>query len=407
MRLLSFFCFSLSLCAQDLTLEQAESLFLQKNYELLARQFETEAAKGLVQQEKIWDNPNFQVEEALNPIYRSVQTNTNLQLSQLFVIAKRSKRVQIAQINADISKLTFENTLRSLKLELRKTFYTLYFLNQNKTFYTQSIAALQKTVSAAERVYAQRSILLSELMRLKALLLNLESENLELNKQMNEAQADFLVLLGEDPGTQTIPKPVLNIAQLARVSLDLSLDGITQIALDNRPDLKISQAEVKQEKLNISLQRRQWIPDLTLQANYQQDGNYVPHYFGLSVTFALPLFDRHQGLARSARYNLMAKEKREQQTRLTLIQELQVAYQRVIQSQDLFQRTDANYLSNYQKLAEDMVQNYQSGNVGIIAFADFYESYRDSMIKMSEVQLNRLTAFLELNYAIGTDQIKL
>ncbi|MEI6790675.1 MAG: TolC family protein [Myxococcaceae bacterium] len=407
MRLLGFFCFSFTIWAQDITLEQAESLFLEKNYELLAQQFEYEASKGLVQQEKIWDNPNLQVEESITPLWHSGEANTNLQLSQLLVIAKRSKRVQIAQIDSDISKLNFQDTLRTLKLELRKDFYTLYFLNQNKKFYTEAITALQKTVASAERIFEKRSILLNELMRLKTLLLNLESENLKLAKKISDTKSDFLILLGEDPDTQQDPNPTLDVSKLTQIKFELSLESALQAGLENRPDLKINQALVKQEKINISLQRRSWIPDLTFQANYQQAGNYVNNYVGLSLTFSLPVFDRHQGLSKSARYKLMAKEKREQQSRLLLIQQIKGFYQKAVLSEELFKRTDSTYLANYQKLANDMTQNYQNGNIGIIAFADFYESYRDSMIKISEVQIDRVSAFLELNYAMGIDQLKI
>jgi cobalt-zinc-cadmium efflux system outer membrane protein len=66
-----------------------------------------------------------------------------------------------------------------------------------------------------------------------------------------------------------------------------------------------------------------------------------------------------------------------------------------------------NYLENYEQLAQGMTQNYQRGNIEIIAFADFYESYRDSITKMNQTLLRCALTFEEFNYAIGQDEIKL
>ncbi len=387
--------------AENITLEEAEKRFHESNLELIAGAFDVAASKDLISKERIWDNPNFAFQEGLKEI------NNQFQISQPIVIAKRSKRVGIAKLDFQIAGLEQQKTASSLKLELQRSFFTLFFLSRDKDFYEKSILALRKTVNAAERIYQKRLILLSEVMRLKSLLLTLETENLELLNKISEEHARFSILLGTESGSAIELSPVFEISKLGNVTLRQNLDELVPEVLSNRLDVGIAQKETKQEELNLSLQRSIWIPDINLQLSYQQAGNSVPDYFGLQLGFDVPLFNQNIAMARNSKNLLSAKQKREQQTLLAAKRDIQVAYEKAKQAIELLKHIDPSYLANYEQLAQDMTQNYQRGNIEIMAFADFYESYRDSITKMNQTLLGCALTFEEFNYAVGQNKIEL
>ena len=176
-----------------ITLQQAEERFLKKNLQLLAARFNIDAAKAAVVQAELWNNPNISIEQnAYNKFTKryfdvTKTGNTDIQLQQLILLAgKRDKQIRLAEINSQIVENSFYDLLRALKFELRTDFFDLYFLQQSLAFYDETIPNVRKTVAATEVIYQKRSILLSEVLRLKSLLFTLESERLGLLNQVSE-----------------------------------------------------------------------------------------------------------------------------------------------------------------------------------------------------------------------------
>ncbi|MES2504862.1 MAG: TolC family protein [Myxococcota bacterium] len=398
-----------SILADQISLSEAERLFRENNLEIQAQNLEFQASKELIRHERTWSNPNFAIQESVNPLidWDKSEINNQFQLSQLFVLGKRKKRVGMAKASAQMAELAIKETERTLKFELRRSFFSLYYLNQNKIFYEKSIASLQQTTLTAEHLFEKRLLLLSEVMRLRALLLILESEYLDLLHELTEEQATFLILIGAKNMSVDSVVPAFDSGLLYQVDLKADTQSLVQKAMSTRPDFQTSQVQVKQEALNLSLQKSIWIPDLTLQASYQQQGNSVPNYFGLQLSFDLPLWNQNRALVKNSQNLLAAKQKREEQFQLSVFRDVQVAIEKAKQSSKLLQRTKLDHIHQYDELVKNMTLNYQRGNVSIIAFADFYESYRDSVVKMNQTLMNCAIAFEELNFVVGSDEINL
>jgi cobalt-zinc-cadmium efflux system outer membrane protein len=50
-----------------------------------------------------------------------------------------------------------------------------------------------------------------------------------------------------------------------------------------------------------------------------------------------------------------------------------------------------------------MIANYESRNMTIIGFTDFYDSYKTSVLQTIQLQNNRIDSFENLNFAAGKD----
>ena len=173
--------------AEDSTrvaLADLDATFLLRNLAIIAARFNVDATAAAIEQARLWPNPNISTEQIVNaggrPPFDFTRTgNTDISLSQLIVLAgKRSKQVQLATISRDVAQYQVADLLRALRFELRSDFFSLYYLQRAVGFDDRIIASLAGTITAAERMYESRSLLLSELVRLRALLLTVQAERL-------------------------------------------------------------------------------------------------------------------------------------------------------------------------------------------------------------------------------------
>ncbi|MHB8579522.1 MAG: TolC family protein [Ignavibacteriaceae bacterium] len=395
----------------EINLSQAVRIFSNNNLQLLAARYNIKASKAAILQARLWSNPNISIGQN---VYNkntgryfdfTKSGNTDVQIQQLFLLAgKRDKQIRLAEINTQIAEYTFYNLLRALKFELSTDFYNLYFLQRSLKFYNETIPEVNKTVATSENLYSNRSILLSEVVRLKSLLFSLESDRLDILNKISNIENDMQVLLRDSTSINSYFVPKLNIQNIDSLSLDnISLKDILEKAVENRPDLKIAFANVKYDEENVELQKALAVPDVTLGGNYSRNGSYVPDYFGLNVSIDIPIFNRNQGNIQISKINLEADKINWQQTRVQLEKEIFSAYQNAKETDRLYKSVDEKFTGEYKQLVKDMISNYEKRDMTLVEFTDFFDSYRSTMLQINQLQNSRIDAFEELNYAAGTN----
>ncbi|MHB9012968.1 MAG: TolC family protein [Ignavibacteriaceae bacterium] len=390
---------------------QAVRIFSQNNLQLLAARYNIKSAKAAILQAKLWSNPNISIgqnvyNKSTGRYFDFTKTgNTDIQIQQLFLLAgKRDKQIRLAKINTQIAEYTFYDLLRALKYELSTDFYNLFFLQRSLKFYNETIPEVKKTVVSSENLYTNRSILLSEMVRLKSLLFSLESDRLEIVNNISKTENDLQVLLRDSTSLNSYFIPEINIQSLDSLSLDnVSLKDILEKAVENRPDLQKASANVKYDEENVALQKALAVPDVTLGGNYSRNGSYIPDYFGVNVSIDIPIFNRNQGNIQISRINLDADKVNREQTRLQLEREITSAYQNAKQTDRLYKSVDDKFTGEYKQLVKDMISNYEKRDMTLIEFTDFFDSYRSTMLQVNQLQNNLVDAFEELNYAAGTN----
>jgi cobalt-zinc-cadmium efflux system outer membrane protein len=90
----------------------------------------------------------------------------------------------------------------------------------------------------------------------------------------------------------------------------------------------------------------------------------------------------------------------------TIESDIITAYQNVISYDKLYKTLDKTLVEQYASLVQDMIENYQKRNITIIELTDFYESYRNIMLQINQLQNSRVDALESLNLSVGTDIIK-
>ncbi len=398
----------------QLSLQNAEERFVKENLQLIAGRFNVNASEASIVQARLWNNPNISVEQNIYNQYTkrvfdfTSSGNTGIQLQQLIVLAgKRDKQIQLASINKEIAEYNFENMLRALRYEMRTDFYDLYFLQQSLKFYDESIPSVKNAISAIEGVYTNRSILLSEILRLKSLLFMLENERLDLANHVSELENDLHILMNDPLDNRSYYVPYVDASKIDAIDPSkLNQDDIKKIAFENRPDLKIASAAIHSKKTHLKLQDSLAIPDVTIGGIWSRQGGYIPNYYALTFSIDLPIFNRNQGNIQVSEYNLKANEKLKDASTRKIERDVNNAYSKALRADMLYKSFDKNFTLQYQKLVDGMISNYQKRYITIIEFTDFYESYRKSVIQLNQLRNDRIYALEALNYQAGSDVIK-
>ncbi len=392
-----------------ITLAQAETRFVDNNLQLLAAKYNISAARAAVIQAKLWSNPNFSIGQNIYNKYThhyfdiTKTGNTDLQIQQLFLLAgKRDHQIKLAEINTQIAEDTFYELLRALKYELHTDFYSLYYLQRSLKFYDETIPSVKKTVASTELLYSSRSILLSDVVRLKSLLFSLESDRLNIKNQISDVENDLHVLLRDSTSVNSYFIPVVNTNTIDSLSLSkISLDDVLESAVDDRPDLRIASDNIKYDETNIALQKSLAVPDLTLGVSYSRNGSYIPDYLALDASIDLPVFNRNQGNIKASEDNLESDKANREQTRSLIRKEIISAYQKAEDTDHLYKTFDKKFTAEYKQLVDGMIKSYENRNMTLIEFTDFFDSYRSTMLQLIQLQNDRVNAFENLNYAAG------
>jgi cobalt-zinc-cadmium efflux system outer membrane protein len=410
--LLVLFSFGTEALAQDtlrLSLVKAEKLFLEGNYQLITQGYQTDRSKAEVITARLFDNPELNYEnlfynhETGKFFETSMATGQfNAEISQLIKLAgKRNKNIQLANTGVKIAEYAYFDLMRTLRFELRSNFYKSYYAQESAKVYNEQIGNLERLLAASEQQLKSGNIALKDILRIKSLVYSLKTEyslllqeitDLESNlKLMTNIKADTkLLLLLDEPAAQSLKiqdYPYLDLVEKAKL---------------NRSDLQLVKSEITYAAQNLRLQKAMAVPDLEIALSYDLKGNYPERYTGLGVKIPLPLFNRNQGEIKKARIAIDAGNVRFKQQESILENEVYKSYQSALRTETLYQGLDPKFPDDFKTLINEVTKNFRNRNISLIEFLDFYDSYKENILQINNLEFERRNAIEEINYVTGS-----
>jgi cobalt-zinc-cadmium efflux system outer membrane protein len=397
---------SLRLNRQDtlqLTMKQAEDIFLKKNLSLIAQKYSIDSARATVITTKLYDNPDFSYSNAFynHVSHRFFEPEMSIQVSQLVRLAgKRNKSIELAKSGIAIQEYGFYDLVRTLRYVLRNDFYNIYFLEQSAKLYQTEISSLQKMVPAFEAQVQKGFMAPKDALRIKSQLYTLQAEYNDLQTNIDNVQSELKILIRATPGIYIIPIPnisSLNKEVVSQTSYQLLIDS----AIVNRPDLKALNANIVFSDNNLRLQQAYAKPDITISANYDRLGSYVKDYNSIGVAFPLPLFNRNQGNIKNAKIQV-DENKVEYESGLDRVKnDVTTNYITALRSEKLLLSFDPKFDTDLKNLIEEVLINFQKKNITMLEFLDFYDSYKQNVLQLNQLRFNKMSALEQLNFSVG------
>jgi outer membrane protein, heavy metal efflux system len=392
-----------------LDLFHAEKLFIDSNLQLLAQRYNIDANEALVLQAKLWPNPNFSAGHGLYSVQlrqwvpTGINDETTFELDQLILLAgKRNKQIKLAQATVKLTRYQFFDLLRTIKYTLRTDFFNIYYLEQSAKAYSEEINALQKVVDAYAQAQTKGYIAEKDVVRIKAQLYSFVSEYNDLINQINDTESELRLTLQAKPNVFIDPAPdstTLDSLDPNKYPLNTLIDS----AYHNRTDLNIARTNTEINQLNYSYQKALAVPDLTLSLNYDENGGALYGYYGIGASIDLPVFNRNQGNIRNAKILIDNTLATQHYTMATVDENVSRALQKAYAQQKLYRSIDAKFSSDFERLAYQVLLQYQRRNMSLLDFLDFYDAYKQNVLQVNSIKYNRVQAFEDLNYYTATN----
>lgn len=396
------------------SIQQADKRFLDSNFALLASHYNVDANKALIEQAKLWPNPVLNTDQNVysnNKFFehgKDADGNPTgqyfIQLQQLIQTAgKRGKQINLATINARISELQLQDLLRNLRYQLHTDYYNVAELLKNKSLLTQQAQRVNNLENAMAAQYKAGNVAQRDYLRIQALVIRLQQDIAQSDRDVLTAEQDLKQLLVIPVQSFVMPSDSVSDKQL---SLPDNIDGIIQTARQNNAYYLLQQAQTLYSTQNLTYQKSLRSPDVLVGPEFDKNSNYTPNYVGLGITLPLPLWNRNQGNIKSAEYNVKQQQTEASAYDVQLQQNVNGAYQRLLNIYNLNNNTQREFYSSYNTLFNNMVQSYQQRQISLLEFLDFADSYQEAQARLFQQQSSLQLAKEELNYQAGTEVVK-
>ena len=394
----------------SLTLPQTEEMFLSKNLQLLSQHYNIDASKALVQQAKLWDNPQLVTDQnvyANNKFFAHGKDEAGNPTGQVFVqveqliktAGKRGKLMNMARTNSDIAQWQFNDVMRNLKQQLRNDFYTVNQLLLTSRLYVQEQNQLDKLLAGMKAQLDAGNIARKDYLRIQALEMSLQQDAVDNEKKLNDTEAELRTLLGTTAAGFIRPDVGMTIPALPAVSLTELIEN----AKKNNPVYRLQQLQLQYQTQNLAYQKALAVPDVTVGPEYDHNSNYTPHYVGLSINLPLPILNRNQGNIKNAAFTVKQQETGVQAAALTLENTVVSAYNKYVSTRQLINSKQEDFFTDYNKLYNNVIESYRQRQLSLIEFIDYFQAYKDIREKQLQLELGLQQAKEELNFQVGTD----
>ncbi|MHC0443025.1 TolC family protein [Flavobacterium sp. 3-210] len=393
---------------KTITLQDCESQFLKNNLFLLASQYNIDASKALTIQAKIWDNPALTAElNAYNPdankyfdIGKEGQKSFGIE-QLIYLGGKKRNEVKLAQTNEQLAELQFNDLLRTLKLQLRKSFYTVYYNTKSLETTDQQLAHIEDLINSYSIQAQKGNVPLKDVVRLQSLYLNFKNERMEVVNDNIEEQGNLRLLLNSTENI--VPEVSKDEFSKYLKTIPFDLKSLEDLAIANRPDYLAKQKEIDANELNVKWQKSLSIPDLTLGANYDQRGGAFNKEANVTLGIPLPLWNKNKGNIKYAQTILEQSKVEKQNFDLKLQTEITSAWNKWDESRKNYSVIKPTVNADFEAVYNGMLTNFQKRNVSLLEFTDFMESYNQATILVNELKKKLALSGEELNSTINKD----
>ncbi len=391
---------------QQMSLQDCELAFQKNNLQLLAAQYNINMADADIIQAKIWELPQIEgYVNAVNPQDKrvfDVGRAKGVEITQLIYLGgKKKNEIQFAKSNKELSQLQFSQLLVDLKTELRQTYYNLIYEQKKRTSIENQLKYMNDLLSAYKTQVDKGNISLKDYVRLQSIVIQLNNDKIEINNNILAFQQKMKVLTGTSESiSPELSKTEENELLVAQPFGDQEI--LKEKALANNADYLYNLKLIDNSKLYAQWQKSLNTPDLNLGAEYDQASGTFNNEINLKIGIPIPLWKVNKGNVERAKYAIQQNEKNSEYQKLNLETQVESAYQTWKNQYDQYFELKPVDTENLNTVYNGILKNFRSGNISLMDFTDFLESYRQTVLQIYEMKKQILISAEEINQLVQT-----
>ena len=391
---------------QQMSLLECENAFQQNNLQLLAEQYSINIADADILQAKIWELPQMSgYINAYNPQDKRVLDAgraKGFEVTQLIYMGgKKKNEIAFAKSNKELAQLQFSQLLVELRTQLHTNYYNLYYEKLKLENTNKQLGYMNDLLKAYKVQSAKGNVSLKDEVRLQSIVIQLNNDKVNINKNLLEFEQNLKVLTGITENIE--PEISDEEAKLVLTAQPFGDDEeLKRKALENNADYLFILKLIDNSKLYAQWQKSLNVPDLNVGAEYDQASGTFNNEINLKVGIPIPLWKSNKGNVEKANYAIKQNQKNAEFQKLNLETKVQSAFQIWKTQYDQLAEIKSTDLSNLDLVYDGMLKNFRNGNISLIEFTDFMESYRQTALQIYDMKNNLMESAIKLNQLVQT-----
>lgn len=389
-----------------MSLLECENAFQQNNLQLLAEQYSINMADADILQAKIWELPQMSgYINAYNPQDKRVLDAgraKGFEVTQLIYMGgKKKNEVAFARSNKELAQLQFSQLLVELRTQLHTNYYNLYYEKLKLENTNKQLGYMNDLLKAYKVQSAKGNVSLKDEVRLQSIVIQLNNDKVNINKNLLEFEQNLKVLTGITENIE--PEISDEEAKLVLTAQPFGDDDeLKRKALENNADYLFILKLIDNSKLYAQWQKSLNVPDLNVGAEYDQASGTFNNEINLKVGIPIPLWKSNKGNVEKANYAIKQNQKNAEFQKLNLETKVQSAFQIWKTQYDQLAEIKSTDLSNLDLVYDGMLKNFRNGNISLIEFTDFMESYRQTALQIYDMKNDLMESAIQLNQLVQT-----
>lgn len=389
-----------------MSLLECENAFQQNNLQLLAEQYSINMADADILQAKIWELPQMSgYINGYNPQDRrflDAGRAKGFEVTQLIYMGgKKKNEIAFAKSNKELAQLQFSQLLVELRTQLHTNYYNLYYEKLKLENTNKQLGYMNDLLKAYKVQSAKGNVSLKDEVRLQSIVIQLNNDKVNINKNLLEFEQNLKVLTGITENIE--PEISEEEAKLVLTAQPFGDDDeLKRKALENNADYLFILKLIDNSKLYAQWQKSLNVPDLNVGAEYDQASGTFNNEINLKVGIPIPLWKSNKGNVEKANYAIKQNQKNAEFQKLNLETKVQSAFQIWKTQYDQLAEIKATDLSNLDLVYDGMLKNFRNGNISLIEFTDFMESYRQTALQIYDMKNGLMESAIQLNQLVQT-----
>jgi len=174
------------------------------------------------------------------------------------------------------------------------------------------------------------------------------------------------------------------------------------LALENNADYQFALKTAESSQLFTKWQKSLNTPDINLGLEYSQNGGTFHNELNLKAAIPLPLWKQNKGNIIKAKYAEEEAKKNIEVQRQLLESQIRSNYQSWENQYNQYFTITADDLHNIAVVYDGVFSNFRKGNISLVEFTDFMDSYRISILKLYDMKKEIILNAEQLNYLAQT-----
>jgi cobalt-zinc-cadmium efflux system outer membrane protein len=390
------------LAEEKYSLENIIDLYKQNNIALKINKMEIDNAVSRKKIARAWENPFIRyTQEGINT---GTQENPlkgrelQLTLEQRIPLSGR-KGLQSKRAEQDINIAS--EGYQQIYWEGLSYIKVLFYEIQSLTSTLDILGKMRQKIEVLNTIiienYERGEVSGIDTARIKMILkdLDLEKYNVEISLDFKKRELLTLLDLSNEPSQIDFVDPYYHyVIKEEKKDLKKSL-------IENNPHIQILVHSQKREEIQLSLEKRKNIPDLTATGGYKKEDFYDTYLFSFSLN--IPIFNQRSGEIEVAKNNLRMNELQQRLITKELLGAFEREHLNHLKSTELIQLFKAQYLDQADKLENTTLAAYKGGEVNMLVLVDALQSVLKTRIEFTDLILQNNIAIFNIEKMISRE----